>query len=139
MKSVRVWHGRGCQLLPVSQRDVMEAEVSDDHETTREGFLDVVLSGVSLKDSWARPGRKEGIWRACFVCSLQHELAAQESSLLDPSLTPSGSSSSCSTSCPFPPPPPPPPPPSPPSRKEASSGATSFTNSDHCLVLLSGS
>lgn len=47
MKSVGVWHGkallqRGCQLVPVSQRDVVEAEVSDDNETTREGFLDVV-------------------------------------------------------------------------------------------------
>lgn len=39
---------------------MVEAEVNDGNETTREGFLDVV-SGMSLQDSWARPGRKEGI------------------------------------------------------------------------------
>lgn len=43
-----------------SDRDVVEAEVSNGNETTREGFLDIA-SGLSLQDSWARLGRKEGI------------------------------------------------------------------------------
>lgn len=35
-------------------------EIQRWHETTRADFLDVV-SGVSLRDSWARLGREEGI------------------------------------------------------------------------------
>lgn len=38
----------------------------DGNEKTREGFLDVV-SGVSMQDSWARPGRKVFRELALFV------------------------------------------------------------------------
>lgn len=65
MKSVRVWHGKTPAtgvptVTSESDRDVVEAEVSNGNETTREGFLDMA-SELSLQDSWARLGRKEGI------------------------------------------------------------------------------
>lgn len=52
-------------MLPVSQRDVVEAEVSDGNETTKEGFLDMV--SLCRTAGQGRAGRKVFRELALFV------------------------------------------------------------------------